>query len=402
MRLQQLKILVAVGCAVALLAGCSSYPKELPAAGPSENAVIAGTEPRAETGIVLVDLTDAIVRKVVESSRRPLLSDTLGMGTVPQFRIAAGDVLEISVWEAPPAVLFGSGAMDPRQGGVASGGSSRVSVLPEQVVGTGGTLNMPFAGSIQAAGRTTQQIEEEITRKLKAKANDPQVMVRLLRNQSSSVTIVGEVNQSQRLSLSPRGERLLDAIAAAGGTKQAIGKVNIQVTREITENGRRVTRVASVPFDAIITDPNQNIVLQPGDVVTALFQPNSITVLGATVRNEEFNFEAQGITLAQALARAGGLNDLRANPQGIFIFRFEDPAVVGVTTPKYTTSDGRIPVVYKLNLRDPAAFFMAQGFPMRNKDTLYVADAPAAELQKFLNLVSSVVIPAVTVRTLGR
>jgi polysaccharide export outer membrane protein len=134
--------------------------------------------------------------------------------------------------------------------------------------------------------------------------------------------------------------------------------------------------------------------------VTLLFQPNSLILLGATARNEELNFEAQGISLAQALARAGGLQDLRANPEAVFIFRFEDPAVVGITNPKRTTADGRVPVVYRVNLRDPATFFMAQGFPMRNKDILFVADAPAAELQKFLNIVSSVVVPAVTVQTL--
>ena len=64
------------------------------------------------------------------------------------------------------------------------------------------------------------------------------------------------------------------------------------------------------------------------------------------------------------------------------------------------TPDGKVPVVYRVDLKDPATFFVAQGFPMRTKDVMYVADAPAAELQKFLNLVSSVVIPAVTIQNL--
>jgi polysaccharide export outer membrane protein len=399
------KTLAAVACAGVFLAGCTSYPKALPGSGPSEAQVESATESdpaaaAANKGVLLVDLSDDIVRRAYDTQRRPLFSETFGAsaGTVPQFNVGAGDVIEISIWEAPPAALFGSGALDVRS--MAANNGSRASVLPEQVVSNTGTINMPFVGAVRAAGRTIQQIEEEITRRLKSKANDPQVLVRVLRNVSSNVTIVGEVNNSTRLSLTPRGERLLDALAAAGGTRQPVGKVTVQLTREVVEDGRRVTRVIALPLDNVITDPGQNIVLQPGDVVTVLFQPNSLMLLGATTRNEELNFEAQGISLAQALARAGGLQDQRANPQGVFIFRFEDPAVVGMSKPARTTADGRVPVIYRVNLRDPASFFMAQGFPMRNKDILYVAEAPAAELQKFLNIVSSAMVPLFTVRAL--
>jgi polysaccharide export outer membrane protein len=123
-------------------------------------------------------------------------------------------------------------------------------------------------------------------------------------------------------------------------------------------------------------------------------------VLGATTRNEEINFEAQGITLAQALGRVGGLQDMRAHAAGVFIFRFEDPAMLGEAAPARTTADGKVPVVYRVDLRNPASFFTAQGFPMRNKDVMFVANAPAADLQKFLTILSSVVVPAVTLQNL--
>jgi polysaccharide biosynthesis/export protein len=151
--------------------------------------------------------------------------------------------------------------------------------------------------------------------------------------------------------------------------------------------------VVALPLETILTDPMQNILLQPGDVITALYQPNSFTVLGATARNEEINFEAQGITLSQAMARAGGLQDQRANPTAVFIFRFEKPEMVGEVSPQRTTVDGRIPVIYWVDLKNPASFFLAQDFPMRNRDVLYVANAPGAELQKFMNLLSSLVFP---------
>lgn len=195
--------------------------------------------------------------------------------------------------------------------------------------------------------------------------------------------------------LTAKGERLLDAVAAAGGVRQPVGKMTVQVTRGEV--------VQSMALDTVIQDPKQNIVLQPGDVVTALFQPLSFTALGATGKNEEVFFEAQGITLAQALARSGGLQDSRADARGVFIFRYEEPLVLGVAGENPPlTQDGKVPVIYRVDLKDPRSFFVAQGFPIRNKDVMYVANAPAAELQKFMNILTSVVFTAQGLGALGR
>jgi len=132
-------------------------------------------------------------------------------------------------------------------------------------------------------------------------------------------------------------------------------------------------------------------------VIAALYQPLSFTVLGAAGKNEEINFEAQGISLAQALARAGGLLDNRARASGAFVFRLEQAGALEWAVPPRITPDGRVAVIYRVNLRDPATFFAAQSFPIENKDILYVSNASAAELQKFLNLIVSVVYPLVNV-----
>jgi polysaccharide biosynthesis/export protein len=158
-----------------------------------------------------------------------------------------------------------------------------------------------------------------------------------------------------------------------------------------------------MPLEAVIRDPLQNVQLQPGDVVTVLFQPLSFTALGATGRNEEIPFEATGLTLAQALGRTGGLNDNRADAQGIFIFRLEaQDALAWPRQPVATTPEGKVPVVYRLDLKNPGSFFVAQGFAIKDKDVLYVSNAPAAELQKFLNLITSVVYPAIGIINLTR
>ena len=196
------------------------------------------------------------------------------------------------------------------------------------------------------------------------------------------MTVVGEVEQSLRMPLTASGERLLDAVAAAGGVKQSADKITLQVSRS--------GRVSAAPMADVIRSPTENIPLQPGDVITAQFQPLSLSVLGATGKNDELPFEASGISLSQALARAGGLDDARADAQGVFVFRFEDKAALVDVISTTTTTRG-VPVVYQLDLKNPAAFLLAQQFPMRDKDVLYVTNAPAAELQKFLNIISATV-----------
>jgi polysaccharide export outer membrane protein len=364
----------------ALLSACSS----LPTIGPSSDEIQKSTTQPGEAAIQIVEVDDAVTRQLLAHRAQRLFADTLGNAEAVPQTVGPGDVIEVSIWEAPPATLFGGGLIDPR-----SPSTARVTPFPEQMINQDGFINIPFAGQIKASGMTPLQIEGEIAERLKGKANQAQVLVRVVRNSTSNVTVVGEVGSSARVPLTPRGERLLDALAAVGGTRAPVNKMTIQVTRG--------SNVFAMPLEAVIRDPKQNVPLQAGDVVTALFQPLSFTALGSTGKNEEINFEAQGINLAQALARSGGLVDSRSNPQGVFIFRFEPKdALKWPRDPVATTPEGMVPVIYRIDLKNPSSFFVMQSFPMSNKDLLYVSNAPAAELQKFLNLIVSVAYPVLT------
>ncbi|MCV2361775.1 polysaccharide export protein [Paucibacter sp. TC2R-5] len=363
-------------CAL-LLSACAQFPT----IGPSHKEVEEATSAPTAAGVIqLVNVDEAVARKLLDGKKSRLFSEALGDIHLPQL-IGPGDSIEVNIWEAPPATLFGGGGIDVR-----APSSSRATTLPEQVVNREGLISVPFAGRIQASGKSAQSLETDIAQRLKGKANQPEVLVRIVRNASSTATVVGEVHSSLRLPLTPSGERVLDAIAAAGGVKQAVSKVTVQVTRE--------RQFHSLPLDTIIRDPAQNVLLRPGDVVTASYQPLSFTALGATGKNEEIAFETQGISLAQALARAGGLLDSRSDAQAVFIFRFEPVAALDwPRQPVASTPDGMVPVVYRMNVKDPSSFFAMQSFPISNKDILYVSNAPIAEFQKFLNVVFSITYP---------
>lgn len=364
-----------------LLVGCSSVPNS----GPSTAQINKVAESPEAVGIQVVDVTDDVARKLYSERSRGDFLSILGAGTAFSQQLGIGDTIEVSIWEAPPAALFGVTQTDIKS----ASSNARVTVLPDQTIDGDGNIDVPFVGAIRATGRTPSQLQKDIAGRLKNIAHDPQVLVKLSRNVTSYVTVVGDVANSDRMQLSARGERVLDALASAGGVRQPIDKITIQITRGKT--------VATLPLAAVIRDPRQNVPLRAGDVVTALYQPFSFTALGATGKNEEINFEAQGITLAQALARAGGLQDSRSDARGVFIFRLENAdALHWPASPARVTADGKVPVIYRVNLRDPNSFFVAQSFMMDNRDLLYVSNAPVTEVQKVLNLVFSVVYPVVT------
>ncbi|MGK2912313.1 MAG: polysaccharide biosynthesis/export family protein [Sphingobium sp.] len=375
-------------CLAMALSGCAIMSSSGPSARSVNNA---GQEHLIDdANIKVIDVTDAVARAILANSHQSLFSEDLGDGRPIGSVIGQGDVLDIAIWEAPPATLFGNSGSDLRLGSTSSGSLARGTPLPEQMVDSDGQITIPFVGRVMAAGRTPQEIERTITARLTGKAHQPQAIVRLSRNAAANVTVVGEVVNSARVPLTSRGERVLDVLATAGGVRQPVGKMTIQITRGL--------KVSSLPLERVIRDPRQNIRLEPDDVMTLLFQPYSFTALGAIGRNDELPFEATGLTLVQALGRISGLQDSRADVKGVFIFRFEDPNVLDPETRAAArlTPDGKVPVIYRINMKDPSTFFVAQSFPIRNKDVLYVSNAPLADIQKFVNVIYSTFLPIAT------
>jgi polysaccharide export outer membrane protein len=364
------------------LVGCASY---FPSIGPSRHDI---EHPDAKTSIPpvpVIDVNEDVTRRLVARRSRLLFSEVLSTRPDQLLPMGKGDFLTVTIWEAAPATLFGSVQLDPR--GIPA--PALATTLPEQPVDGEGCITVPFAGRVPAAGKTLPEISAEIKRRLMGKANQPEVLVLQSRNLSSSVTVVGEVTTSTRVPLTATHERLLDALAIAAGVRQPVNKTTIQLTRG--------DAVHSLPLETIIKDPKQNIALQPGDVVTALYQPLSFTALGATGKNEEISFETQGITLAQALARSGGLIDQRSNPKGVFIFRLEPKSRQASNEPApLATAEGLIPIIYRVDLRDPRSLFWIQSFPVQDKDVLYISNAPVWELQKFMNLLFTLAYPVQT------
>ena len=92
-------------------------------------------------------------------------------------------------------------------------------------------MTVPYAGRVQVAGRTQQQVEAAIVDRLRGKAIEPQALVNVSRNVSNTVTVTGEVSNGSRVPLTLRGDRIMDVIAAAGGYRSPVHETFVSLTR---------------------------------------------------------------------------------------------------------------------------------------------------------------------------
>jgi polysaccharide export outer membrane protein len=364
-----------------LIAACSA----LPASAPTTLELTATNNDNSDFDYALVRLDSRAVSSL--NHFRPSFGPTFHSRTryAASNAIAPGDVIAITVYETggpslfpPPAVVPGAAATQNTTGQVSTGASN----IPAQVVEADGTVFVPFVGRTKVSGLTPSQAGEQIEAALQGKAVSPQVIVTPVNAVGSGATVNGEVNQPRIVPIGPRGERLLDVIAAAGGPKYPAYETYVQVMRR--------GQVGNVLLQAIVNDPAENIIVQPKDVIYVSRNPRTFTVLGASRAPSAYAFARQKVTLAEALAQAGGPIDQVGNPSGIFLFRFEPwPIAQELLPPEKLQAYAAhpppiVPVLYQIDMRDARGYFLTQSVEMRDKDVLLVTNAEVTQLDKAL------------------
>lgn len=367
---------------VALLASTLCNCSSLPASGPSPASVennaslkLTSSDRQAHLDYVLVDLTGDVpffFEQPVHSSL--LTSFAESPKGAPDIPLGYGDTVQVSVFESQSGGLFIPGDAGSRPGNYIT--------LPPQTIDRNGTINIPYAGDIVVAGRAKDAVEHDIQRRLERRAIEPQVVLSMIASRSSQVSVLGDVNLPQKIMLGPSGERVLDALSQSGGLKTNAAETNITLERK--------GRTATIAYRALLARPAENLFLQPGDTLVVDHQRRTFTAFGATGENGQFDFGDTDLTLADGLAKAGGLLDGRADPKHVLLYRMTERAKLsasGVDVSRFQTAT--VPVVFRLDLRTPSGFFASQKFALQDKDVLYVSDAASVELVKFLGLASA-------------
>ena len=358
---------------VAFLGACSIVPTS----GPDSKDVRAGQVDADSLPYALVRLNPKVVNVLAQNV--PRLSTAFKDRRGPsELRFGIGDVVTVTIFEAASGGLF-----IPGEAGVRAG---NFITLPPQSVDSKGNISIPYGGAIHAAGRTPEQVQQAIVDALKNRAIDPQAIVAFTDQRASSVSVLGDAVGSIRFPVSASGDRILDAITRAG--LRAPGS-DLWVMLE--RNGKREI----VPFGALVYEPANNIYIRPQDTIFVYREPQTFLAFGATGRQGQFPFDAWRISLAEATAKAGGLSDTQADPGSVFLYRGETRAVAESLGINCSPFQGPIiPVIYEVNLKDPAGYFLASKFEMRNKDVIYISNAITVDSSKFFTYLRLIIATA--------
>lgn len=357
-----------------LCAGCSI----MPSSGPQDFQV-RSEQTASGPRYAVVKLTPEVVGILQEYGPGALAGSYPDKRRPQTIKFGVGDVVSVTIFEAAAGGLF-----IPAEAGVRPG--NFVS-LPNQNVDSAGNITVPYAGAVRAIGRTPAEVQQDIVKAIGNRAIEPQVVVALITQNTSLISVLGEVNQPNRFPANAAGERVLDAITRAGGPKGPGWETWVTLER----NGKRAT----VPFGALVFSPMNNVWVHPGDTIYVYREPQVFLAFGASGQQGQFPFDMWKITMAQAMAKAGGLLDAQAEPAGVYVYRREPRELaerLGVDGSKYVGP--LVPVVYNVDFRDPAGYFLATKFDMRDKDVLFAANAATVETAKFLQFVRTVVATA--------
>jgi polysaccharide export outer membrane protein len=378
--LRRVQFQVFVIVVAALLPACSV----LPGTGPSSDAVnenaTAGLRSATPLPYALIDVTADTIGFLSQPNLITFTGQFEDNRPKPRQVVGVGDVLNISIFEAAPGGLFTPGqSAGARPGNFVD--------LPPQAVDQRGSIYVPYAGEIPAAARTIPEIQQAVVARLRNRAIEPQVVISLNQQHSSVVSVLGDVHTPGVLALNSVGERLLALIARAGGPRFEAVESYVTLQRD----GKRVR----VLLSRVVHDPRENIFIRPNDVIFVTREAPTFTALGALNQNvfgfnSEIPFDVETLTLAQAIGKAGGLNDNQSDPNELYVYRYEDRHFLeklGVDTTRFTFD--RIPSIYRLNLRDPSGMLLAAGFQMRSKDVMYVANARVVDYYKLLLLINN-------------
>ena len=363
---------------VAILGGCSTLPRD----GPSGASVNAGATTASALGsYALVPLTFEATERMKQIPPQFFGSLAAGSSDQPADVIGEGDTLAISIFD-PSGSLFGgtlgAGSASGRNTATMSGGNQ---ALPGATVDRSGSVTIPFGGQVRVQGLTSTQAAAAIRRALVGKVANPQVLVSIAGNASNTVNVLGDVRQPGRAPLGVNSDRILDVIAAAGGSARTTDDLTISIQRE----GRTYT----APLSAVTTEFGENVRLQRGDVVNVQYKPRRFSTFGGLNAVAQVDMPAGPVTLTGALSKVGGLNTNTANARRVLIFRFERPEVAQALGINQPATPRGVPVVYELDFSDAANVFAATNMEVMPEDVIYVPLAGAAEMRKFFEVVQS-------------
>lgn len=353
---------IAKGVALAALVASVSACTLLPRSGPSKSEIYSGSVQRE--GDAFIVSVDPRVNQITSVTPALGFSESFrNAGLVGSDTINAGDTLGITIYENVDDPLLG--------------GEGRAPANLEQVQVDGdGFIFIPYAGRVKASGNSPEALRRVITTRLDAQTPDPQVQVRRLAGDGSTVSLAGAVG-GQGVYPIQRPTRTLSAmLASAGGVSVEPNIAQITVIRG-AHRGK-------VWFEDLYEFSELDIALRGGDKILVEADQRTYTTMGATGGQTRVPFATQNLSAIEAIATAGGLQSNTADPTGVFVFRNESEEIARQVMNREDLI-GAQRLIYVLDLTQPNGMFDARDFLIRDGDTVYVTEAPFVTWDKTIS-----------------
>ncbi|MNQ47368.1 Polysaccharide biosynthesis/export protein [compost metagenome] len=340
--------------AMMVLAALSLTGCQLPRSGPMLSEMTGAHD---DKDVIVMPAS----RELVQESRVPDVADFpvryRDLTEAGFDRLVPGDGINVKVWERGGLGVF---AADP----------SGVSDLGNQQIDRAGNVYFPIIGKFQAGGLTLAQLHDRVVQRLAKLVVGADVSVtRAAAERGQMVTVQGNLTKPGMYPITQTAQRLSSALAQAAPVQTNPEQLVISL--------RRDNQVASVRLSDIYRNQNNDILLRPGDVITAYDSREYLTVLGAAGTQGRVAISKRNYSVLDALADSRGLDDKLADPRSVFLFT---PAKAGVEG-----KPDMLPVVYQFDLTRPEQVALAREFTVHEGQAIYISDAPFTQVQKVLS-----------------
>ncbi|WP_156874831.1 polysaccharide biosynthesis/export family protein [Sulfitobacter alexandrii] len=347
---------------VTALSACSQLPR-----GAAVQNEITRNADAPTSDIAVYPVTRAFLPSVqqwpsVGEQRHGWIGST--RGSIAQI-IRPGDELAILVWDSGDNSLLTSR-------------EQRVATLPDIRVSETGAIFVPYVGKVQVAGRTPESARLLIQRQMEAIVPSAQVQLSMAEGRSNSIDLVGGVKNPGNILMPDQNFTVLGAISAGGGVGNGMQNPQVKLVRGGNIYATSVSR--------LYENPHLDTRLQGGDKVIIEDDRRYFLSLGAAGREAQHPFNRDQVSALDALAIIGGVNDTRADPQGILVLREYPPSAIsaGVRGPRMQR------VVFTIDLTTSDGLFSARNFMIQSGDLVLATETNLTDTRTILGLVGSV------------
>lgn len=320
--------------------------------GPYSSSIRDGGKADSDFPYKVVDLSPLNVNEYARKAPLPPSAKVSTTGSTV-IKLIPGDVMKIMI-------------SDSAEGGVFAPLSDGGTTFNNVRVSSDGTITLPYVGTLNVRNSTLAQVDKDIRKGLKGSvATDPQVHSELVGDLSGSVLVAGAVKAPGRFSSLQGPLTILDAINMAGGPVMEPHLINVTV-----RNGKQAY---TINYEDVLEGGNRQIAPRSEVIVDRARQ--RFVAMGSVKEPGLKDLPARNPSLLEVLGSVGGLDETKADPQGVFVFRVNPNPKEGEPAAQ----------VFRLDMRKPESIFLARAFQVFPEDAVYVTNAPVYEWNKIIS-----------------